>query len=78
MDTYLFEKVASFTFSPFEQMSNINTVVEDHRKLPDWSATNGTDLPLDMRFNEGHKLSIVVYRLEIQYLDKNKINIFLI
>ncbi|XP_065167318.1 adipokinetic hormone/corazonin-related peptide receptor variant I-like [Atheta coriaria] len=47
-----------------------NEDVEDHRNLLDWSPVppgedlfNGTlhQLPIDMRFNDGHMLSIVVY-----------------
>lgn len=42
--------------------------VEDHRILRDWSITNETGgaqhhFPIDMRFNEGHKLSIITYSI---------------
>lgn len=43
-----------------------NTVVQDHRQLSDWSEagneTKDKDLPIDMTFNDGHMLSIIVYR----------------
>lgn len=38
--------------------------VQDHRNLLAWSKTNNTSnetLPINMRFNDGHKLSISVY-----------------
>ncbi|XP_044263306.1 gonadotropin-releasing hormone receptor-like [Tribolium madens] len=42
--------------------------VQDHRNLLDWSKTsldNATEhkLPISMRFNEGHQLSIIVYSI---------------
>lgn len=49
----------------------INKNVYDHRVLSDWSAVNDNQtnniscvneqLPIDMVFNDGHRLSIVVY-----------------
>lgn len=40
-----------------------NTIVQDHRKLSEWSwARNDTGLPIDMVFNDGHRLSIIVCR----------------
>lgn len=40
--------------------------VQDHRQLTEWSQaagnTNTNDMPLDMTFNDGHRLSIIVYR----------------
>lgn len=45
-----------------ENMTN-NTIVQDHRKLFEWSwARNNSGLPIDMVFNDGHLLSIIVYR----------------
>lgn len=48
-----------------EDMHN-NTIVQDHRQLSDWSEagneTKDKDLPIDMTFNDGHMLSIIVYR----------------
>lgn len=46
----------------------IAETVEDHRNLRDWSITNETGgvlhhFPIDMRFNEGHKLSIITYSI---------------
>lgn len=42
--------------------TSINLDVEDHRNLKEWSlAGNSTHLPIDMRFNDGHLISIVVY-----------------
>lgn len=46
----------------------INQEIQDHRNLLDWSQApgeNSTDieLPIDMRFNEGHILSIIVYSI---------------
>lgn len=42
-----------------------NEEIHDHRNLLGWSVANNlTDyshLPIDMRFNDGHMLSIVVY-----------------
>lgn len=45
-----------------------NTIVQDHRNLPNWSEVNNESdirnlLPIDMVFNDGHRLSITVYRL---------------
>lgn len=44
-----------------------NEEIPDHRGLTDWSTSNQTnftgDLPLDMRFNDGHVLSIVAYSI---------------
>lgn len=48
-----------------------NQEIEDHRRLPNWSiasesnCTEGGEmvLPIDMRFNDGHVLSIVVYSI---------------
>lgn len=42
--------------------------IEDHRILRDWSITNETGgalhhFPIDMRFNDGHKLSIITYSI---------------
>jgi gonadotropin-releasing hormone receptor len=42
--------------------------VQDHRNLLDWTETsldNATQhkLPINMRFNEGHQLSIIVYSI---------------
>ncbi|XP_030765127.1 gonadotropin-releasing hormone receptor-like [Sitophilus oryzae] len=38
--------------------------VEDHRYLLDWTPeTNAENLPIYMRFNDGHKLSITVYSI---------------
>lgn len=44
-------------------MPNLTTV-QDHRQLTEWSKAGGnsTEMPLDMIFNDGHRLSIVVYR----------------
>lgn len=40
-----------------------NTIVQDHRNLFEWSeARNSSGLPIDMVFNDGHLLSIIVYR----------------
>lgn len=43
-----------------------NTIVQDHRQLSEWSEagneTKDKDLPIDMTFNDGHMLSIIVYR----------------
>lgn len=50
----------------------INKNVYDHRVLSDWSAVNDNqnqtniscvdvELPIDMVFNDGHRLSIAVY-----------------
>lgn len=42
----------------------INEEVHDHRNLHAWSRiTNSSHLPIDMRFNDGHMLSIVVYSI---------------
>lgn len=42
------------------------TIVQDHRQLSEWSEagneTKDKDLPIDMTFNDGHMLSIIVYR----------------
>lgn len=41
-----------------------DATVQDHRNLQHWSETNYTSnetLPINMRFNDGHKLSISVY-----------------
>lgn len=50
----------------------LNTKVEDHRNLDEWSVLvgnmstnltlNESDYPIDMQFNDGHRLSITVYR----------------
>ncbi|CAG9821054.1 unnamed protein product [Phaedon cochleariae] len=45
---------------------DIDETVQDHRNLLDWSKTNETGgaqhhLPINMRFNDGHRLSITVY-----------------
>lgn len=44
-----------------------NTVIQDHRNLEDWSITNETGgavhFPIDMQFNDGHKLSIITYSI---------------
>lgn len=50
----------------------LNTKVEDHRNLDEWSVLvgnmstnltlNESDYPIDMKFNDGHRLSITVYR----------------
>lgn len=54
--------------------STMASGTEDHRLLPGWSVVKDpdkseirnvyeeSDLPLDMRFNSGHVLSIWVYR----------------
>ncbi|XP_055305439.1 adipokinetic hormone/corazonin-related peptide receptor variant I isoform X2 [Sitodiplosis mosellana] len=41
------------------------TIVQDHRQLTEWSKAGGnsTEMPLDMVFNDGHLLSIVVYSI---------------
>lgn len=45
-----------------------NEVVQDHRILSEWSMAGPDNqsepiqLPIDMRFNDGHRLSITVYR----------------
>uniref|UniRef100_A0A182KFU5 G-protein coupled receptors family 1 profile domain-containing protein n=1 Tax=Anopheles christyi TaxID=43041 RepID=A0A182KFU5_9DIPT len=51
-----------------EVMAHINQRIEDHRALADWSfyanETSGEEyyeMPIDMRFNSGHILSIMVY-----------------
>ncbi|XP_017770687.1 PREDICTED: gonadotropin-releasing hormone II receptor-like [Nicrophorus vespilloides] len=43
----------------------INVEVEDHRNLLEWSAVSldNSTLPIDMRFNDGHRLSIIVYSI---------------
>lgn len=49
----------------YNNMTNTNTIVQDHRRLHEWSlANNGSNitLPVDMVFNDGHRLSIIVYR----------------
>lgn len=46
------------------EMSNSSSIVQDHRQLTGWSEA-GSDtahMPLDMTFNDGHRLSIIVYR----------------
>ncbi|XP_026464476.1 gonadotropin-releasing hormone receptor-like [Ctenocephalides felis] len=43
---------------------DVNLEVEDHRNLQHWSKVSGFNesmLPIDMRFNQGHLLSITVY-----------------
>ncbi|CAH2009883.1 unnamed protein product [Acanthoscelides obtectus] len=45
---------------------DVAETVQDHRNLLDWSVTNETGgvqhhLPISMRFNDGHRLSIAVY-----------------
>ncbi|XP_018328749.1 gonadotropin-releasing hormone II receptor [Agrilus planipennis] len=48
-----------------------NNRIQDHRVLDDWSEASinstleagGLDLPIDMRFNDGHRLSIIVYSI---------------
>ncbi|XP_055387241.1 adipokinetic hormone/corazonin-related peptide receptor variant I [Condylostylus longicornis] len=55
----------------FEETVEINEIIQDHRKLLDWSAlknkttANTTEfvLPIDMVFNDGHVLSITVYSI---------------
>lgn len=42
--------------------TEINTIIQDHRNLHDWSNINNTQMPIDMVFNDGHRLSIIVYR----------------
>lgn len=42
--------------------------VEDHRFLKEWSEANESSgdqehFPIDMRFNDGHKLSIIIYSI---------------
>lgn len=42
-------------------------LVQDHRQKTDWSEvdnnqTTDGQLPIDMVFNDGHRLSITVYR----------------
>lgn len=48
------------------QSGEVNEVVYDHRILRDWSNVNNTNgtmhLSKDMIFNDGHRLSITVYR----------------
>lgn len=55
-----------------ENMKGIKVIeedrkVQDHRDLLDWSIYNNngskSELPVNMRFNEGHKLSIIVYSI---------------
>ncbi|CAO1382924.1 unnamed protein product [Diamesa hyperborea] len=51
----------------------LNTKVEDHRNLDEWSvlvgnmstnlSLNESDYPIDMKFNDGHRLSITVYSI---------------
>lgn len=37
--------------------------VQDHRQKPNWSQVDlEHDLPIDMIFNDGHRLSVTVYR----------------
>lgn len=53
------------TYYDYENNTEMpNSTVTDHRQLRDWSEAGGnsTDMPLDMVFNDGHRLSIVVYR----------------
>ncbi|VEN42297.1 unnamed protein product [Callosobruchus maculatus] len=45
---------------------DVAETVQDHRNLLDWTVTNETGgvqhhLPISMRFNDGHRLSIAVY-----------------
>lgn len=48
--------------------AKLNHRIEDHRNLDDWSfyANQSVEepdgMPIDMRFNSGHILSIMVYR----------------
>jgi len=48
------------------QVGEVNEVETDHRILSDWSNVNNTNgtmhLSKDMIFNDGHRLSITVYR----------------
>lgn len=45
-----------------------NDDIEDHRQLSEWSLVpddtyNNTMLPIDMRFNDGHVVSIIAYSI---------------
>lgn len=44
---------------------DVGETVQDHRNLHDWPITFNDstkhELPINMRFNDGHKLSIIVY-----------------
>lgn len=45
-----------------------NDDIEDHRQLLEWSLVpddtyNNTMLPIDMRFNDGHVVSIIAYSI---------------
>nr|XP_023017132.1 gonadotropin-releasing hormone II receptor [Leptinotarsa decemlineata] len=47
---------------------DVDEIVQDHRYLPGWSETNRTGgvhhhLPINMQFNDGHRLSITVYSI---------------
>lgn len=50
----------------YQDINMPNSTVQDHRQLHAWSeaGSNSTGLPLDMKFNDGHRLSIAVYRYE--------------
>ncbi|XP_060537041.1 adipokinetic hormone/corazonin-related peptide receptor variant I [Cylas formicarius] len=49
----------------FKDSPDVSEKVQDHRNLRDWTITNSSDpehhLPINMVFNDGHKLSITVY-----------------
>lgn len=49
-----------------EDSVDLSKKVQDHRNLLDWSITfnnSADDVPINMRFNDGHKLSIIVYSI---------------
>ncbi|KAJ3640369.1 hypothetical protein Zmor_003671 [Zophobas morio] len=50
----------------YENMKDIpgaSETVQDHRNLHAWSNATQDKLPINMRFNEGHQLSIIVYSI---------------
>lgn len=56
-------------------MTKVDEIIQDHRRKSVWSQAlnnnqndtfNQFPLPIDMQFNEGHRLSIWVYRYKIK------------
>lgn len=66
----LFHFQADQAYEYYDNLTELempNSTVQDHRQLTEWSqaGSDSVSMPLDMTFNDGHRLSIIVYRYAI-------------
>lgn len=57
-----YDNSSEYYYDNSSEFDMADNTIQEHRYITVWPTSNSTEMPLDMIFNDGHRLSVAVYR----------------